>query len=84
MSTIYTATGSERASASTQRATGLIRRYLDTFCAWLIRENLHATLDDLSDRELHDIGVTRGEIDYLVRAIPLVDPRDFQGRNTPR
>lgn len=42
---------------------GLLKR------AWLAfqerRQNPQLTLQDLSDRELMDIGLTRGEIDYL-------------------
>ena len=75
MSTTYIATGSAQTSVSTRRAPNLLRRYFDAFCAWRIRHSFRATLDDLSDRELGDIGVTRGEIDYLVRAAPLVYPR---------
>lgn len=43
--------------------TGLLRRY------WLVFQTRHqrsrVTLQDLNDRELMDIGLTRGEIDYL-------------------
>jgi uncharacterized protein YjiS (DUF1127 family) len=77
MGTAYIATGSAQTSVSTRRAPSVLRRYFDAFCAWRIRQSLRATLEDLSDRELRDIGVTRGEIDYLVRAAPWVDPRDF-------
>ena len=38
------------------------------------RQNLQAALDHLSDRELIDIGVTRGEIDY-VASKRSIDPR---------
>jgi uncharacterized protein YjiS (DUF1127 family) len=77
MSTICISEGSAPTSVSTQRPPNTLRRYFDAFCAWRIRQNLRATLDELSDLELRDIGVTRGEIDYLVRTDPSIDPRGF-------
>lgn len=51
------------AAASTRSVLGLLRRI------WLAfqerRWNQRLTLQDLSDRELMDIGLTRSEIDYL-------------------
>lgn len=51
------------AAASTRSVLGLLRR------VWLVfqerRRNQRLTLQDLSDRELMDIGLTRSEIDYL-------------------
>ena len=51
------------AAASTRGVLGLLKR------AWLAllerRQNSRLTVQDLSDRELMDIGLTRGEIDYL-------------------
>jgi uncharacterized protein YjiS (DUF1127 family) len=51
------------AAASTRSALGLLKR------AWLAfrvrRQNSALALQDLSERELMDIGLTRGEIDYL-------------------
>jgi uncharacterized protein YjiS (DUF1127 family) len=41
----------------------LIRRYWYAF--WERRRSPRVSLGDLSDRELADIGLTRGEIDYL-------------------
>jgi len=50
-------------AASTPGLLGLLRR------AWLAflarRLGPQVTLQDLSDRELMDIGLTRGEVDYL-------------------
>jgi uncharacterized protein YjiS (DUF1127 family) len=77
MSPTYIATGSAQTSVSRPRASNLLTRYFDAFYAWRIRQSLRARLEDLSDRELRDIGVTRGEIDYLIRSAPLVDPRDI-------
>ena len=39
--------------------------YWSAFQEWRKRRRLLANLCDLSDRELMDIGITRGEIDYL-------------------
>lgn len=51
------------AAASTRSVLGLLRR------VWLAFQERHRnqrlTLQDLSDRELMDIGLTRSEIDYL-------------------
>jgi uncharacterized protein YjiS (DUF1127 family) len=48
-------------AASTRSVLGLLRRYWRVF-----RERSGGPrLQDLSDRELIDIGLTRGEIDYL-------------------
>lgn len=51
------------AAASTRSILGLIRQY------WLAfqqrRQSPRLSLQDLSDRELMDIGLTRGEIDHL-------------------
>ncbi|WP_245448309.1 DUF1127 domain-containing protein [Bradyrhizobium nitroreducens] len=50
-------------AASTAGLLGLLKR------AWLAflkrRQNAQPTLHDLSDRELTDIGLTRGEIDAI-------------------
>ncbi|MBW7963495.1 DUF1127 domain-containing protein [Bradyrhizobium sp. BR 10261] len=50
-------------AASTPGLLGLLKR------AWLAflarRQNPQPALQDLSDRELMDIGLTRGEVDYL-------------------
>ena len=42
---------------------GLLRRYWSAFQQR--RQNRQLTLQDLSDRELKDIGLTRAQIDYL-------------------
>jgi uncharacterized protein YjiS (DUF1127 family) len=44
---------------------------------WRKRQRLRATLYDLSDRELMDIGTTRGEIDY-VASNRGIDPRGIR------
>ena len=54
-------------AASTRSAPSLLKRYWRAFQERRQRESVRATLHDLSDRELMDIGVTRGEIDYIAR-----------------
>ncbi|UWU79843.1 DUF1127 domain-containing protein [Bradyrhizobium huanghuaihaiense] len=44
-------------------ALNLLGRYWRAFQGW--RQRSRATLQDLSDRELMDIGLTRGEIDRI-------------------
>jgi uncharacterized protein YjiS (DUF1127 family) len=73
MSTIYGATGLRQTSASTRRVSSLFKRYWGAFQERRKRQRLIANLSDLSDRELMDIGTTRGEIDY-VASNRLVDP----------
>jgi uncharacterized protein YjiS (DUF1127 family) len=46
----------------------------DALLEWRKREKLRAKLDGLSDRELLDIGIARGEIDY-VSSNRTLDPR---------
>ena len=65
MSTTYGAAGVGQTAASTRHGSNLFRRYWDAFQERRKRQRLRATLCDLSDRELMDIGVTRAEIDYI-------------------
>jgi uncharacterized protein YjiS (DUF1127 family) len=53
------------AAASAQSVLGLLKRCWCAFQAQRQRESLRVTLQDLSDRELMDIGLTRAEIDYI-------------------
>jgi uncharacterized protein YjiS (DUF1127 family) len=53
-----------------------LETYWNAFQEWRKRQRL-ANLCDLSDRELMDIGTTRGEIDY-VASNRLVDPRGIR------
>ena len=73
MSTTYSETGLGRA-ASTQRVSSFLKKYWGAFQERRKRQRLRATLCDLSDRELMDIGTTRGEIDY-VALNQVIDPR---------
>ena len=74
MSTTYGATGLGQTAASTRRLSSFFRRYWRAFQERRERRRLRAALCDLSDRELMDIGTTRGEIDY-VASNRSIDPR---------
>jgi len=74
MSTIQGTTELGPAAAKRQVYSPL-ETYWSAFQQWRKRERLQATLDDLSDRELNDIGIARGEIDYVARSALSTDPR---------
>jgi uncharacterized protein YjiS (DUF1127 family) len=74
MSTTYGATGLGQTAASTRCVSSFFKRYWGAFQERRKRQRLRATLCDLSDRELMDIGTTRGEIDY-VASNRGIDPR---------
>jgi uncharacterized protein YjiS (DUF1127 family) len=65
MSTTYGATGLGLTAALARRASTFFERCWGAFQERRERQRLQATLNDLSDRELMDIGTTRGEIDYI-------------------
>jgi uncharacterized protein YjiS (DUF1127 family) len=77
MSTTYGATGLGQMAVSTRRVSSLFWRYWGAFQERRKRQRLRATLYHLSDKELMDIGTTRGEIDYVAlnRGI---DPRGIR------
>ena len=77
MSTTYAATGSGQTAARTRRVSGFFKRYWDALQERRKRQRLQATLCDLSDRELMDIGTTRGEIDN-VASNRGIDPRGIR------
>jgi len=52
-------------AASMRSVMSLLKRYWRAFREWRRRQSVRATLHELSDRELMDIGLTRGEIDYI-------------------
>ncbi|MBW7965343.1 MULTISPECIES: DUF1127 domain-containing protein [unclassified Bradyrhizobium] len=65
MSTTYRALGWDRRLAPGPRVVSFLERYWEAFQEGRERERLRAALSDLSDRELMDIGTSRGEIDYV-------------------
>jgi len=52
-------------TASTRSVLSLLKLYWRAFVERRRRENLRAALSCLDDKQLMDIGLTRGEIDYL-------------------
>jgi uncharacterized protein YjiS (DUF1127 family) len=64
MSTIQGSTELGPATAKRQVYSPL-EAYWNAFQAWRKREKLRAELCRLTDSELEDIGITRGEIDYV-------------------
>jgi uncharacterized protein YjiS (DUF1127 family) len=52
----------------------ILARIRDVLLEWLERDALRARLGGLSDQELLDIGIARGEIDY-VASNRATDPR---------
>jgi uncharacterized protein YjiS (DUF1127 family) len=52
-------------ASSTRSVVSLLKRCWLAFQERRRRQSLLASLQNLSDRELMDIGVTRGEIDYM-------------------
>jgi uncharacterized protein YjiS (DUF1127 family) len=81
MSTTYGETGLGQTAASTRRVFSFFKRYWGAFQEWRKRERLRADLYDLSGRELQDIGITRGEIDYVASNLSIV-PRGVRS-NSP-
>ena len=52
-------------TAATRSIASLLARQWDAFWARRQRASIHAALSDMSNRELQDIGIARGEIDYV-------------------
>ena len=77
MSTTYGATGLGQTAVSTWRVSGFFKGYWDAFQERRERQRLRTALCDLSDRELMDIGTTRGEIEY-VASNRAIDPRGIR------
>ncbi|VIO72362.1 hypothetical protein CI1B_40060 [Bradyrhizobium ivorense] len=77
MSTTYGTTRLERTSISTRHASSFILKCWNAFQERRERQKLRATLSDLSDRELMDIGTARGEIDYIA-SLQGIDPRGMR------
>ncbi len=48
---------------------GLVSQITAAFLAWKDARATRAALSRLSDRELEDIGITRGEIDRVARSV---------------
>ena len=77
MSSTHGTTWLERTSVSTRHVSNFIWKYWDAFQERRERQKLSATLADLSDGGLMDIGTTRGEIDD-VASHRGIDPRGIR------
>jgi uncharacterized protein YjiS (DUF1127 family) len=77
MSSTHGTTWLEKTSVSTRHVSSFIWKYWDAFREHRECEKLRATLSNLSDMELMDIGTTRGEIDY-VASHRGIDPRGIR------
>ena len=65
---MHTALGAaelKQATRLTQPVSNFLGRCWGAFHQWRKRDRLRAELYSLNDRELVDIGITRGEIDFL-------------------
>ena len=65
MSIIYVEAFLRQSAVPRRRVSNIFRRYWVAFQDRRNRRRLQITLWNLSDRELMDIGTTRGEIDYV-------------------
>ena len=77
---MYTALGAaepKRATRSTQRVPNFLESCWGAFLQWRKRDRLRTELYGLNDRELMDIGITRGEIDYFA-SNGGIDPRGIR------
>jgi uncharacterized protein YjiS (DUF1127 family) len=65
MNTTYSTTRLAQKTASTRRVFSAFKDFWDAFQEWRKWERLRTDFCNLNDRELMDIGSTRGEIDYV-------------------
>ncbi|WP_024518500.1 DUF1127 domain-containing protein [Bradyrhizobium sp. Tv2a-2] len=77
MSTTHGTTWLERTSVSTRHVSSFIWKCWDAFRERRERQKLLVTLSSLSDADLMDIGITRGEI-YYVASHRGIDPRGIR------
>ncbi|WP_194459081.1 DUF1127 domain-containing protein [Bradyrhizobium sp. CCBAU 53421] len=74
MDTSYNVVGSPHVIASAHPRFGVVSRCWAALLDWRLRVQIQDRLSNLSDHELQDIGIARGEIDY-VASHRAVDPR---------
>ena len=65
MSTTYSTTNLAKTTASTPRVSSAFKTFWGAFQEWRKWERLRVDLCNLSDSELMDIGIRRGDIDYV-------------------
>jgi uncharacterized protein YjiS (DUF1127 family) len=68
MSTTHSAQELAQTARMDSRCIEFFKKYWRVLQEWRERQKLRAALDHLSDKELIDIGITRGEIDYVARS----------------
>jgi uncharacterized protein YjiS (DUF1127 family) len=78
MSATYDARESGQTVASAGDVSNLFKKCWGIIQHWRDRQRLQAALEELSDRELKDVGITRGEIGYFARSALSDDPRDWR------
>src|SRR5260370_40471178 len=78
MSTIYRTTGLAQTTVSQRRDSSAFKNFWGAFQEWRKWERLRGDLCNLSDRELMDIGITRGEIDYVASNRDNTDPQGIR------
>jgi len=83
MSTIYRTTGLAQTTVSQRRDSSAFKNFWGAFQEWRKWERLRGDLSNLSDRELMDIGITRGEIDYVASNRD-TDPRGIRSAGSCR
>jgi uncharacterized protein YjiS (DUF1127 family) len=83
MSTIYGAARLRQTTTLASRVSSFFKACRDAFEERRHRQRLRDRLSDLSDRELLDIGTTRGEIDY-VASHRGIDPRGIRSGESLR
>ena len=76
MSTIYGTTELGRATAK-RAVYSPVEAYWNSFQEWRKRDRLRTELHRLTDSELLDIGISRGEIDYVASHRD-TDPRSIR------
>jgi uncharacterized protein YjiS (DUF1127 family) len=74
MTRTFSTTAFFRTTGTKRYVLSLFGRCRDRFGQWRKREKLRADLCAMNDRELQDIGIARGEIDYVV-SHRTADPR---------
>jgi uncharacterized protein YjiS (DUF1127 family) len=65
MSTTYNVVASKKAIVPARPGLTVFQKWLAAFHEWRQRNRVRADLHGLSDRELMDMGIGRGEVDYV-------------------
>lgn len=68
MSTTHSARELAQTAVWIRGVSSFLKKYWRVLQEWRERQKLLAALDYLSDKELSDIGITRGEINYVARS----------------